>query len=110
MIFFTADTHFGHANIIRLCDRPFGNIGAMNESLISAWNDRVSGNDTVYVVGDMFFRYIGSSTRSEIEYAEATGKPLSLSTEFAHLRSPLVSEIMKSKEGSRNETKSQGRC
>ncbi len=28
----------------------------MNEALIAAWNDRVSENDTVYIVGDMFFR------------------------------------------------------
>ena len=56
MIFFTADTHFGHANIIRMCERPFADILEMNESMISVWNKRVSGNDTVYIVGDMFFR------------------------------------------------------
>lgn len=56
MIYFTADTHFGHANILKLCDRPFADIGEMNETLIHNWNERVSGNDTVYIVGDMFFR------------------------------------------------------
>lgn len=56
MIYFTADPHFGHANIVKMCGRPFENIEEMNEALIAAWNERVSGNDTVYIVGDMFFR------------------------------------------------------
>ncbi len=56
MIFFTADTHFGHANIIRMCERPYFDIEEMNEAFIDAWNDRVSGGDTVYIIGDMFFR------------------------------------------------------
>jgi len=56
MIYFTADTHFGHANIIKMCERPFSDVETMNESMIAAWNERVRGNDTVYVVGDMFFR------------------------------------------------------
>lgn len=56
MIYFTADTHFGHASIVKRCGRPFEDAEAMNEALITAWNDRVTGNDTVYIVGDMFFR------------------------------------------------------
>ena len=56
MIFFTADTHFGHKNILKLCNRPFETIEEMNETLIENWNHRVSGMDTVYIVGDMFFR------------------------------------------------------
>lgn len=56
MIYFTADTHFGHANVLKLCGRPFTDIETMNEAMISAWNERVTGNDTVYIVGDMFFR------------------------------------------------------
>lgn len=56
MIFFTADTHFGHKNILKLCDRPFSTIEDMNEAMIATWNERVSGADTVYIVGDMFFR------------------------------------------------------
>jgi len=56
MIYFTADTHFGHENILKLTNRPFDSIEAMNESMIAAWNERVSGNDTVYIVGDLFYR------------------------------------------------------
>ena len=56
MIFFTADTHFGHENVIWMCERPYRDIDEMNEAMISAWNERVTGNDTVYIVGDLFFR------------------------------------------------------
>ena len=31
MTFYTADTHFGHANILKLCNRPFETIEEMNE-------------------------------------------------------------------------------
>ena len=56
MMFFIADTHFGHKNVLKLCDRPFETIEEMNETFIANWNARVTGRDTVYVVGDMFFR------------------------------------------------------
>ena len=47
MIYFIADTHFGHENVIKFCDRPFACADEMNEALISNWNERVNGNDTV---------------------------------------------------------------
>ena len=56
MIFFTSDTHFGHANIIRFCNRPFGTVEEMDEALVANWNGKVGGNDTVYFLGDLFFR------------------------------------------------------
>lgn len=56
MIYFTADTHFGHANIIKFCNRPFSDVHEMNEYMIAAWNERVCDNDTVFIIGDMFFK------------------------------------------------------
>lgn len=53
--FFISDTHFGHANIIRFCNRPFRNVEEMNEALIENWNLVVSEDDTVFHLGDFAF-------------------------------------------------------
>ncbi|MCD8108572.1 MAG: metallophosphoesterase [Clostridiales bacterium] len=56
MVYFAADTHFGHANVIRFCGRPFETVDEMDRILVANWNSRVRNNDTVYVLGDMFYR------------------------------------------------------
>ena len=56
MTYFTSDQHFGHYNIIRLCDRPFKTQEEMDEVLFSKWNSKIKDNDTVYILGDLFFR------------------------------------------------------
>jgi len=55
MIFFTADHHFGHKNIIKHCDRPFPNVEKMDEVMLENWNKVVSEKDTVYHLGDIFW-------------------------------------------------------
>lgn len=54
-IWFTADTHFGHANIIRYAKRPFSSVEQMDEAMIHSWNDRVKPGDTIYHLGDFAF-------------------------------------------------------
>lgn len=51
-IYFTADTHFGHANIIQYTNRPFDGVGQMDDVLIANWNHVVGPNDHVYHLGD----------------------------------------------------------
>jgi calcineurin-like phosphoesterase family protein len=50
--FFTSDTHFNHANIIKYCSRPFSSVSEMNQEMISRWNAMVGPEDTVYHLGD----------------------------------------------------------
>ena len=50
---FTADLHFGHANIISYSGRPFADATAMNEALIERWNASVHPGDTVWLLGDV---------------------------------------------------------
>ena len=54
-IFFTSDTHFCHANIIKFYGRPFKDVEEMNEALISNWNKVVGPTDIVYHLGDFCF-------------------------------------------------------
>ncbi len=49
MIWFTSDTHFGHANVLHFADRPFGDIAHMNRALINAINERVAPTDDLYI-------------------------------------------------------------
>ena len=51
-VFFTSDTHFNHANIIRFCNRPFKDVSHMNEAIISNWNRVVGPEDIVFHLGD----------------------------------------------------------
>ena len=56
IVYFTADHHFGHANVIQHCDWPFASAHEMDETLIDNWNESVKQHDTVYILGDLFFR------------------------------------------------------
>ena len=52
-IWFTSDTHFGHANIIKYDKRPFESIEEHDEALITRWNTVVGKGDVVYHLGDV---------------------------------------------------------
>lgn len=66
-MFFVSDTHFGHGNIIKYCNRPWksGNrdangdlivtekdVAEMNEAIIANWNSVVGPDDFVWHLGD----------------------------------------------------------
>jgi len=66
-VFLISDTHFGHANIIRYCGRPFSSVEEMDRALIQNWNDAVGPEDVVIHLGDFA---LGSPGRIQ-EYLEA---------------------------------------
>jgi calcineurin-like phosphoesterase family protein len=57
-IFITSDEHYGHANIIQFCDRPFVSTEQMQETIIERHNKKVPNNKhhlTIHA-GDMFWQ------------------------------------------------------
>ncbi|MCJ2050259.1 metallophosphoesterase [Methylobacterium sp. J-070] len=57
--FFTADSHVGHANLIReglRTRRPFSSFEEHDEAMIAAWNAEVGPEDTVWHLGDFAYR------------------------------------------------------
>jgi calcineurin-like phosphoesterase family protein len=65
-VFFTADEHYGHANIIKFCKRPFAHVDEMRETLIANHNSRVQKCDLTYHLGDMFWRHVSLSQATDI--------------------------------------------
>lgn len=51
-VWFTSDTHFGHENIIKFCQRPFANTVEMDAELIRRWNETVPPEGIVFHLGD----------------------------------------------------------
>ena len=51
-VFFTADTHFGHAGARALYCRPFASVAEMDASLVANWNAVVGPEDEVWHLGD----------------------------------------------------------
>ncbi|WP_298751870.1 metallophosphoesterase family protein [uncultured Arcobacter sp.] len=53
-VFFTSDTHFDHKRMAEW--RRFDSVEEMNETIIENWNKVVRGCDTVYHLGDFFWK------------------------------------------------------
>lgn len=55
-VWFTADTHFGHENIIKYCNRPFDSAEQMGNYYRHNHNSLVDNEDIVIFLGDVFFK------------------------------------------------------
>lgn len=69
-IFFISDTHFGHENIIKLCERPFENADIMDNNLINNWNTVVRDEDIIFHLGD----FAWSKEAAKESWAKLNGK------------------------------------
>ncbi len=54
-IYYISDWHYGHRNCLSFDNRPFICVEDMNAALAERWNAVVKPEDTVYVLGDMFW-------------------------------------------------------
>lgn len=53
MNYYLSDLHFGHENIIKLCNRPFSNVDEMNNYMLDKINEICKKEDTLYILGDV---------------------------------------------------------
>ena len=69
-IYFTADLHFGHSNILKHSPkRPFSDtvdIVAHDEWLLDLWKSTVDKRDTVYILHFLTLEYIYNAATEKI--------------------------------------------
>ena len=80
-IWFTADNHFGHENIIQYCKRPFESVDVMDKALIDNWNKVIKPGDTVYHLGDFT---LGDWKQAEFYFKQLNGQIKILSNPWHH--------------------------
>lgn len=56
MLYFSADAHLGHTNIIKYCNRPFANADEMNRTIIDNINAIIQPDDTYWHLGDLAWK------------------------------------------------------
>lgn len=66
--FCISDLHIGHKNVIRHDGRPFEDLEAMHTAIIENWNNAVSENDDVYILGDFAWKNsVGAKVLSQLK-------------------------------------------
>ena len=53
MIYYISDIHFSDQRVFDKCNKPFVDLIDYKDEIIKRWNNKVSQNDTVYVLGDI---------------------------------------------------------
>ncbi len=55
MIWFSADYHLSHENIMKYCHRPFKTVEEMNDTILNNVKNLVKPKDILYFLGDLSF-------------------------------------------------------
>lgn len=66
-IWFTADLHLFHTNILHMNNRPFKDCQEMYEYFVNEWNSKVKDEDYVFILGDVLW---GSSSEKLKRFSE----------------------------------------
>lgn len=98
-IWVISDTHFNHANILKFTDeggypvRPgFKDVKDMNEVMIRNWNERISEEDIVYHLGDVFF---GNDEEANMILTRLAGKKRLIIGNHDEIKSPVLNKHFK---------------
>ena len=77
----SGDHHFGHANIIKYCNRPFKDVNEMDDELSGIWNTYIAPEDVVYYLGDFT---LGNSKSAEYYFQRLNGTIFVLGNKWHH--------------------------
>ena len=74
MNYYTADPHFGHASIMRFCNRPFHDVAEMDDHILSAYQAVMGPKDDLWIIGDFAFAKINEAAKLESMLAVIPGR------------------------------------
>ena len=66
-VWFTADTHFGHAGARALYRRPFASVAEMDRGMVERWNATVGPEDEVWHLGDFALGMSGAASAALLD-------------------------------------------
>ena len=93
-IWYSADAHFYHTNILKYCNRPFKSVKHMNDEIVRRWNSVVEPDDTVFYLGDVGY-WINDSITSKVKeiYDTLNGNKILVSGNHDHKTNGIASPI-----------------
>jgi calcineurin-like phosphoesterase family protein len=82
MNYFISDTHFGHSSVMKHGRaQRFSDVHEMNNVITSNWNDSVTDDDVVYIIGDFWYK---GSVPATVFLSKLNGKKVMLRGNHDH--------------------------